>query len=187
MEQKQSVSVLKQVGEQRLKKFNQMGIETIGDLLTHYPREYKDRSRLVKIADLSETEENTFIAYVRGQGKAAKHGKLVVTRLKVFDDTGEVNVVWYNQPYMKNALQMGEAYLFTGVLQKKYRTKEVVSPEYEKIGEHFAGGRIVPVYPTVKGISQKMLRGYLEMALSEIQGTLEEYLPAWLRKKYFLF
>lgn len=186
MEQKQSVSVLKQVGEQRLKKFNQMGIETIGDLLTHYPREYKDRSRLVKIADLSETEENTFIAYVRGQGKAVKHGKLVVTRLKVFDDTGEVNVVWYNQPYMKNALQLGEAYLFTGVLQKKYHTKEVVSPEYEKIGEHFAGGRIVPVYPTVKGISQKMLRGYLEMALSEIQGTLEEYLPAWLRKKYHL-
>ncbi len=186
MEQKQSVSVLKQVGEQRLKKLKQMGIETIGDLLTHYPREYKDRSRLVKIADLSETEENTFIAYVRGQGKVAKHGKLVVTRLKVFDETGEISVVWYNQPYMKNALQMGEAYLFTGVLQKKYRTKEVISPEYEKIGEHFAGGRIVPVYPSVKGISQKMLRGYLETALSETQGTLEEYLPMWLRKKYHL-
>lgn len=186
MEQKESVSVLKQVGEQRLKKLNQMGITTIGDLLTHYPREYKDRSRLVKIADLSETEENTFVAYVRGQGKVARNGRLVVTRLKVFDETGEITLVWYNQPYMKTALQMGEAYLFTGVLQKKYRTKEVVSPEYEKIGEHFAGGRIVPIYPTVKGISQKMLRGYLETALSEMHGTLEEYLPAWLRTKYHL-
>lgn len=95
-----------------------MGIETIGDLLEHYPRDYKDRSRLTKIADLSETDENTFLARVKGEGQTGRRGRLTFTRLQVFDDTDEITLLWYNQPYMKTALKSGEVYLFTGRMQK---------------------------------------------------------------------
>ena len=163
-----------------------MGIETIGDLLEHYPRDYKDRSRLTKIADLSETDENTFLARVKGEGQTGRRGRLTFTRLQVFDDTDEITLLWYNQPYMKTALKSGEVYLFTGRMQKKYNRREIVSPEYESIKDNFAGGRIVPVYPSVDGISQKMLRSYLEEALKQVSGTLTEELPLWIRKKYHL-
>lgn len=186
MEWEDSVINLKHVGEQRQKKLHRMGIDTIGALLEHYPRDYKDRSRMVSIAELSETEENTFLARVKGEGENGRHGRLTFTRLRVYDQTGEAILLWYNQPYMKTALKSGELYLFTGKLQKKYGRKEIVSPEYEKIGESFAGGRIVPVYPTIEGISQKMLRGYLSEALEQMQGTLPEELPMWLRKRYCL-
>lgn len=180
------VQELKGIGEQRQKKLQRLGIFTIEDLLTHYPREYKDRSQIMKIAELQEGEITPFLAQVREEGQNSRHGRLIYTRMRVYDETGFVWVVWYNQPYMKNALKIGEWYLFTGKLQEKYKKKEVLSPEYERIGENFAGGRILPVYPSVDGLSQKMLRTLMEQALAQVGGSLREELPLWLRKEYQL-
>lgn len=180
------VSLLKGIGEQREKKLQKLGISTIEDLLTHYPREYKDRSEILKIADLPMEEPSTFLAQVKEEGQNSRHGRLVYTRMKVYDGTGSVGVLWYNQPYMKNSLKIGEWYLFSGKLQKKYGRKEILSPEVERIGENFAGGRIIPVYPASEGISQKMLRNLMEDALSQMSGGMREELPLWLRKEYKL-
>lgn len=186
MEWNDTILELKNVGEQRAKKLHRLGIQTIGDLLEHYPRDYKDRSRIVTIAALSETEENTFVARVRGEGQSIRRGRLVMTKVLAYDDTGEITLLWYNQPYMKTAFDPNESYIFTGKMQKKYGRMEIASPEYEPVGQSFAGGRIVPVYPLSEGLSQKILRGFLAEALHSVQGTLPENLPLWLRKKYHL-
>lgn len=186
MEWNDTILELKNIGEQREKKLNRLGIQTIGDLLEHYPRDYKDRSRMVTIAALSETDENTFVARVRGEGQSVRRGRLVMTKVQAYDDTGEITLVWYNQPYMKTAFQPDTSYIFTGKMQKKYGRMEIASPEYEPVGKSFAGGRIVPVYPLSEGLSQKILRGFLAEALNCVQGTLPEILPLWLRKKYHL-
>ena len=180
------VSLLKGIGEQRERKLQKLGIITMEDLLTHYPREYKDRSEILKIADLPMDEPSTFLAQVKEEGQNSRHGRLVYTRMKVYDETGSVGILWYNQPYMKNSLKIGEWYLFSGKLQKKYGRKEILSPEVERIGENFAGGRIIPVYPASEGISQKMLRNLMEDALSQMSGGMREELPLWLRKEYKL-
>ena len=180
------VSALKGIGEQRERKLQKLGISTIEDLLTHYPREYKDRSEIVIIADLPIDEPSTFLAQIKEEGQNSRHGRLVYTRMKVYDETGSVGVLWYNQPYMKNSLKIGEWYLFSGKLQKKYGRTEIISPEVERIGENFAGGRIIPVYPASEGISQKMLRNLMEDALSQMNGGMREELPLWLRKEYKL-
>lgn len=186
MEGKDEVSLLKGVGEQRQRKLQKLDIFTIEDLLTHYPREYKDRSEILKIADLPMEETVSFLAEVKEEGQNSRHGRLIYTRMKVYDETGAVGVLWYNQPYMKNSLKIGEWYLFSGKLQKKYGRTEILSPEAERIGENFAGGRILPVYPSVEGLSQKMLRNLMEEALSQMSGGMREELPLWLRKKYHL-
>ncbi len=186
MEWNSPVSMLKGIGEQRERKLQKLGISTIEDLLTHYPREYKDRSEIVKIADLPMDEPSTFLAQVKEEGQNSRHGRLVYTRMKVYDETGSVGVLWYNQPYMKNSLKIGDWYLFSGKLQKKYGRKEILSPEVERIGENFAGGRIIPVYPASEGISQKMLRNLIEDALSQMSGGMREELPLWMRKEYKL-
>lgn len=186
MEGRDEVSLLKGVGEQRQRKLQKLGIFTIEDLLTHYPREYKDRSEILKIADLPMEETVSFLAEIKEEGQNSRHGRLIYTRMKVYDETGAVGVLWYNQPYMKNSLKIGEWYLFSGKLQKKYGRTEILSPEVERIGENFAGGRILPVYPSVEGLSQKMLRNLMEEALSQMSGGMREELPLWLRKKYHL-
>ena len=186
MQGRDLVSELKGVGEQREKKLHKLGIVTVADLLTHYPREYKDRSELLKIADLPMDMPVTFLAQIKEEGQNSRRGRFVYTRMKVYDETGAVGVLWYNQPYMKGSLKIGEWYLFSGKLQKKYGRAEVISPECERIGEGFAGGRIIPVYPSVEGLSQKMLRNLMEAALKEMGGGLREELPLWLRKEYHL-
>ncbi|NCC16925.1 MAG: ATP-dependent DNA helicase RecG [Clostridia bacterium] len=186
MEWKDPISRLKGIGEQRGKKLNKLGIYTIEDLLTHYPRDYKDRSRLTKIVELEMDTENTFLACCKGSGETIKHGRFTLTRLRVSDESGEIGLLWYNQPYMKTALNAGEWYLFTGKLQKKVGRKEVSVSEWERIGNHFAGGRIIPVYPSAEGISQKMLRGLMEAALELVQGGFADDLPSWMRKEYQL-
>ena len=110
-----TVSVLKGVGEQREKRLHRLGIVTVEDLLTHYPREYKDRSEILKIADLPPDEPATFLAQIKEEGQNSRHGRLVYTRMKVYDETGAVGVLWYNQPYMKSSLKIGEWYLFSGI------------------------------------------------------------------------
>ncbi|MBR4015284.1 MAG: ATP-dependent DNA helicase RecG [Anaerotignum sp.] len=182
MEWNSPVAMLKGVGEQREKRLQKLGIFTVEDLLTHYPREYKDRSQIIKISELIPEEECTFLGQIKEEGENSRRGRLTFTRLKVYDETGAVGILWYNQPYLKNALKIGEWYLFTGKLQKKYGRKEVISPECERIGENFAGGRIIPVYPSVAGLSQKILRGLMEEALQQMGHGLQESLPLWLRK-----
>lgn len=186
MEWEDSISRLKGIGEQREKKLNRLGIYTIQDLLTHYPRDYKDRSRLAKIIELQMDVENTLIACCKGHGETIKHGRFTFTRVKVADETGEVGMLWYNQPYMKTTLKPGDWYLFTGKLQNKYGRREFSVSEWEGIGENFAGGRIIPVYSGVEGISQKMLRGFMEAALEQVRGGLSEDIPLWIRNEYLL-
>ncbi len=166
MERSDPVSTLKGIGEQREKRLHRLNIFTVEQLLTHYPRDYKDRSQIMKINELIPNETATFLGQVRGEGQNGGRGRMVFTRLKVYDETGSVTVLWFNQPYMKSSLKIGERYLFTGKVQQKGRQLEVVSPECERIGENFAGGRIIPVYPSVEGLSQKTLRWLGEQALT---------------------
>lgn len=186
MELTSPVVHLKGVGQQREKKLHSLGIFTVEDILTHYPREYKDRSQLTKIKDLVMEEENTFLARIRGEGVHSRFQKFTFTRLIVEDETGEIGLLWFNQPYMKTSLKVGQWYLFTGKFQKKYGKKEVISPEFELIGEGFAGGRIIPVYPSVQGISQKFLRGLASEVLEDFARPLPEELPFWVRQEYQL-
>ena len=77
----------------------------------------------------------------------------------------------------ESSLKIGEWYLFSGRLKKKYGRTEVVSLSVRRIGE-FRRGRILPVYPSVEGLSQKMLRNLMEEALKEMSGGMQEELPS---------
>lgn len=187
MNWKNSIETLKGVGEQRLNKFNTLDIFTLYDLITHFPRDHKDRSQLTKIDELELDTESTFLAYTKDRGDNIPHGRFTLTRIKGFDETGVVSLLWFNQAFMRNSLKPKEWYLFTGKLQKKYGKNEFVVTDYEKIDEGFAGGRIIPIYPTTKGLSQKMLRNFIVGLLSTLEETpFVEEMPKWICEKYNL-
>ncbi len=175
---------LPNIGQQRAKKLNGMGIFTVEDLLTHFPREYDDRSHVCKIKDLVLNEENTFIACAKGEGETIRIKNMTFTRVKLYDETGSVFAVWYNQIYMKKAFIEKTEYLFKGKLQKKYGKLEVSSPEYEKAD--IAMNKIVPIYPSVNGLSQKIWRKMIGDIIYRTKGQLKECLPHWLRKQYLI-
>ena len=184
-----SVTEIKGIGAKKAQTLNNLGIFTVNDLIEHFPRDYEDRSQVKDIADLMENEENTFFALVSAVPENVHIRKMTVTKVKLSDSTGSVNAVWYNQPFIKNALKKDEEYIFTGVYKKSGYRREVSSPEFEKAGtdkEILGGGRIVPVYPLTSGISQKVLRSLIKTTLDAVKTQLPEFLPLEMRKKYML-
>ena len=184
-----SVTEIKGIGAKKAQTLNNLGIFTVNDLIEHFPRDYEDRSQVKDIAELTENEENTFFALVSAVPENVHIRKMTVTKVKLSDSTGSVNAVWYNQPFIKNALKKDEEYIFTGVYKRRGYQREVSSPEFEKAGtgrEILGGGRIVPVYPLTSGISQKVLRSLIKTTLDLVKTQLPEFLPLEIRKKYML-
>ena len=179
------VSEIKQVGIQRSQKLSKLGILTIEDLITHFPREYDDRSNVKTISQLTLGEENTFLAAVMKPGENIRIHQSSFTRILLSDGTGSIYAVWYNQPYRKDSLTVGMKYLFTGRVQKKYNKLEVTSPDCEML-EKTGGGRILPIYPSVSGLSQKIFRSILSQVLPQLKEQLTDFLPEWIRKEYCL-
>lgn len=179
---------LNSIGEQRAKKLHIIGIDTVKDLIEHFPRDYDDRSHIKKIKELSVNEENTFLAKIEGSGENIRIQNKILTRVKLKDDTAVITALWYNQPYRKTALELRAEYLFTGKVQKKYSKLEVISPEFEKVSENelLSGGRIIPIYATTAGMSQKILRTLIKTTLESTKNQLADFIPMWIRKKYQL-
>ena len=107
------IQYLKGVGEKRAALFNKKGIRTVGDLLYFFPRSYEDRSVIKPISRCLEGETVCICAtvYQDVQDRYVRRNMLITSTL-VFDDSGMMNVVWYNNNYIKNNLKAGENYVF---------------------------------------------------------------------------
>jgi ATP-dependent DNA helicase RecG len=110
-----------------------------------------------------------------------RRGRSIVTAA-VGDDTGIVQVVWFNQPYLAKRLKPGGELILNGELRFFQGVRQVVNPEFEILGEALDEdlihtGRIVPVYPLTAGISQRYLRDLIARALDEYEAAIVENLP----------
>ena len=184
----QSIMDLKGVGEQTIKKFNKLGLFTIEHLLEHYPKEYEDRQQTVNIQDIMMDEKNNILAKVVSKPEVMKKGYKVIVKFRVKDDTGSIYVVFYGQPYMKNNFIIGETYHFYGKIRRQYGYIEMESPEYEKIHSEALQqvNKIIPVYPSTKKLSQKVIRQLIEQALSLALPEVEDVLPTSIKQAYGL-
>ena len=183
MELSSSISEVHNIGKQRHLYLNNMGIFTVEDLIEHFPREYDDRSDIKDISELIPNEINTFMGTIKGNMDTLRVKNMVITKAKVTDETATVEVVWYNQPYLKNNFKEGQPYIFTGKYQHSFGKKQVISPEYEILdgGELLSNGRIIPVYSTTKGISQKILRALIKDTLEKTKNQLVDFIPKSVR------
>jgi ATP-dependent DNA helicase RecG len=174
------------VGPARARALGGMGIETLYDLLRHFPRDYDDRSQIKTVAMLAEGAVNTIRGFIAGEPEniafpSKKGGKpLVMTKARLRDETGELALVWFNQPYLKTYFKKDTEYIFTGrVKQAPFRdTKQMESPDYAVSDKaYLSGGCIIPLYTTVKSLSQKIFRSYIHAALTQCREPWPDDLP----------
>lgn len=182
-----SVQTIKNIGEQRLLKLHRLDIYTVNDLIEYIPRDYDDRSNVSLINELTGGEVNTLKASCAGAENIFA-GNKTITRVRLKDDTGEIDAVWFNQPYMKNNFIKGCKYIFTGKAVLRYGKTELLVSEYEKIDdkELLSGGRIVPVYHSTHKLSQKMLRTLIKQTLENTKHLIKDFMPEELKVKYNL-
>ncbi len=185
---KKPVQYLKGIGSAKAALFQKLGIFTIEDVILHFPRDYEDRSKLKKLAEIEDGEQCSFEGVVASKVVETRPRKgLLLSRISIRDDTGLINAVWFNQPYLKEYFKPGEKYIFYGSVTRK-RSFEIVNPVYEKMGESGPVNtcRIVPVYPATGKLSQNAIRAAIRTALEYAGDSLEEILPLWLLEQYKL-
>lgn len=184
---KQNVQYIKGVGPNRVKLLNLLGIYTIEDLISYYPRAYQDRSKIKKIEELQEGEEALIEAVtLSGVSTFKLRRNMSVSKVQVQDDTGRCLITWFNQDYIKSTIHAKEKYKFYGKVTKKIGQTEMTSPVFDKEGENKNTGKIIPVYPTTKKLSENAIRQAIENALMLVENELEDNLPEYIKKEYEL-
>ena len=187
MDLNNDVKYVKGVGPNRVVLLNKLGIYTLEDLITYFPRDYEDRSKPKLISEVVDGEEALIRGFVISRMLELKVRKnLVIYKLTIRDESGPCTIIWYNQPYLKRMFTVGNEYSFYGKVSKKGTRVEMASPVYDAAEMSKNTGKIVPIYPLTYKLSQTTLRQIIENGLEEVDGELEETLPEYLRQQYNL-
>lgn len=180
------VKYIKGVGPNRVLLLNKLGIFTLEDLITYYPRTYEDRNKPKNIAECQEGEEVLIEAVVCSPINNVRLKGRTMQRMVIRDETGTAYITWFNQTYLKNMFIVGKKYKFYGKVSKKTGRVSMTSPVFEGLEKNNITGRIVPIYPLTYNLSQNALRKIMENAVEIAYGNLEETLPKYLIDKYKL-
>ena len=181
------VKYIKGVGPNRVKLLNKLGIFTLKDLITYYPRTYEDRSISKNIYECVDGEETTIEGIACSRVSEVRLPRKTMQKLIVRDETMTAMITWFNQPYLKTKFEQGKRYRFYGKISNKYGKIEMVSPVFDEAGKTQNTGRIVPIYPLTYQLSQNTLRKIMENAIMEVKGSLKELLPEEILKKNNLY
>ena len=107
------IATMNGVGEKRARLLMKLGIETVRDLLYYVPRSYENRGNIKTLSDGTDGNTHAFLLTVSGHVSTARlRGNLTVSKFRAFDDSGSVEVVFFNQPYIKDVFREGETYRF---------------------------------------------------------------------------
>jgi len=187
MELNQDVQYIKGVGPTKVKLLNNLGIYTLEDLITYYPRDYEDRGKPRKIEDLQDGEEALIKAIPASRFHVINVKRnMKICKLLVRDETGTMEIVWYNQQYLKDKFIGGKCYSFYGKVSKKTGTVTMNSPVFDSENESKNTGKIIPIYPLTYKLSQNVLRQIIENGLKMVNGQIEEIIPDKILKEYKL-
>ena len=186
MDLKKDVKYVKGVGPNRVQLLNKLGIFTLQDLITYYPRTYEDRSKPKAIAECINGEEVLIEAIACGKVSDVRLKGKTMQRLMVRDETGSCTITWFNQGYLKNKFSIGQKYKFYGKVTNNYGKITMTSPVYDENQKNFNTGKIIPLYPLTYQLSQNVVRRIMEAGLDEVEGNLEETLPQYLLEEYNL-
>ncbi len=182
----QSAQYLPGVGPARFVLLQRLGIETVGDLLFHFPRRYEDLSDVRRVAQLSEgTLQTARGEVVEIEGKELNSGRTVVS--VVLDDGGDyLEGLWFNQPYAARRFRYGQRLAFSGK-PKWYRDHwQMNNPRVQPLDDEddTGGAGVVPVYPLTEDLRPEQLRPILRRVVDGYARQVTEILPAELRTKY---
>jgi len=178
------ITVIKGISSTLAAKFNKMGVKTVRDLLYFFPNRHLDYSQRKPIAQLTEGEEETIIANV-WEARETRPGGRKSTEAVVGDETGNVRVVWFNNPYLAKKLATGTRLVLSGRVSLFQGRHVFESPEWElaEDKELIHTGRLVPLYPLTQGLRPRQVRKLMKGVIDQWSWQLEDFLPAEMRAR----
>ncbi|HEX5948991.1 MAG TPA: ATP-dependent DNA helicase RecG [Actinomycetota bacterium] len=163
-----------------------LGLESVADLIHHYPRRYIDRSAVTRMGDLRIGQEATFIGTVRRVRTNYTRRRQPIVTVTVFDGTGYVDLSWFNQAWPARRHTEGQEVAVSGKVTAYRGRPRVQNPAVEVLSGDDADqvhtGRIVPVHPAGEGVSTGVIRRLVHEALRRLR-ILPDAIPEAIRKR----
>ena len=175
---------IKGLGKANIAKLNKLNVNTLYDLLYFFPRAYEDRSNSKNISEILPDE------FVVLKGKILKatnqyiKGGRYMYRAWLGDDSGVVELTWFNNRFVQKNISIGDELLVYGKVKKGIRL-QIVNPEYKKMDTVLLmpSNQILPIYSSTSSLKQTDLRKIIHEAILNFGYILEENLPEELTKK----
>lgn len=176
------VSRVRGVGPATAKLLHSLGIETAGDLLTFWPRDWDDRTKRVPLSQFNSAQKITTVATVVAH-EWFGFGRMRTLKLIIEDAEGtRASLACFNRPFLEKSFPPGSDVSVHGSFQEKYGSLQASAFEIDNASD--AQARVFPVYPLTAGLSQSQLRKVIAAALSEYGRGIDSELPTSIRDKY---
>ena len=179
------VRYIKGIGEKKALAFKKLGVFTLYDLVSFFPRKYDDRSQYRPISEVADGESVCIRAIIADTPRLSRIRRgLDLVKFKAVDDSGVVDRTYFNQSDVKDQLHRGESYVFFGRMEVKGAHRSMANPVCEREGvENGVTGRIVPIYRMTAGLSQRVILQAVRQGLDLCGEQLPEVLPESVRRR----
>ncbi len=176
------------IGPKTARELSEIGVKTIEDLTYYLPRAWEDLSQIIPISEVRPSEARITIrarlASVSTFRSSVK--RMYLTQGKADDGSGKLQLIWFNQPYLRTSLKKDQEYFFTGKVDQARAGLTMVNPNFETTSDTpLHSGRIVPIYPEHENLTSKIFRRIIKGIIPYLR-QWDEILPAETLKKYKL-
>lgn len=187
-----SITSIKGVGEKTAKLFQKLDITSVGELISHYPRDYETFREPVSIAEAKPGEVCAVYAVVTAIPNQKRVRNLTILNVNIRDNTGNMQLTFFNMPFLKNVLKPGGFYTFRGIVQTRGGRASVPSlkimeqPKIYSLEEYRKQiSQLQPKYALTKGLTNQAIQKAMKQALTYYEYE-EEFYPAKIKEKYRL-
>ena len=182
-----NVRYIKGIGEARAAALEKLGITTLGDLIAYFPRGYEDRTQVRPIRELTAGESVRVRGMVAADLTAYRiSGGRTIAKTRVVDDSGSLDLVFFNMEHRRDALHQGDVCVFFGKVEDNLRRKQMINPLFEPEGRQQVTGRIMPIYPLTAGVTQGLMARAARQGLDACRELLPDVLPDEVRQAHKL-
>ena len=186
MDANDKLKVIKGIGEKTEKLFFKLGIETVQDLLEHYPRGYEEFERPQSIAFVAEGATIAIEASLVSSPKIKKVRNLQIVNVQVKDSSASMSLTWFNMPFLQKTLRPGYHYIFRGKVIRKNGVLVMEQPGIYQREDYYKLLKVLlPVYPLTDGLTNTAISKAMKQALSELTFA-KDYIPKQIAKEYAL-
>jgi len=182
------------LGDKTAKSFaKNLGLQTVADLLQHYPRRYSSRGELTPITNLPVGESVSIVAEVVDSKERRVKGRVShILEVRITDGSGFLSLTFFNQAWRQKDLRPGVRGLFAGKIGAYQGKLQLAHPDYELFPDEVSqfdakawADQPIPIYPASASVTTWMIQKALEIVLDTLE-PIEDEVPQQLRKKHKL-
>ena len=176
------ITQLSGVGKVRAAQLEKLGINTVGDLIYFFPRAYEKRGNIRPLSEFDSENPSAYLLTVSTEVKTAKIRQgLTISKFRAFDESGSVEITFFNSPYIKDVFHVGSTFRFWGKVLLQKNKLQMSNPKYEPYVEGIPLADFVPIYSLTDGISSKQIDKLIKSAINDILPEIIDPIPDIIR------